>query len=77
MTIGGLNFGSYSFTPSATIAGAACSTMSWTSGTQMACLVSAQSYSKSLSQATVSALVGTRLFSFTFDGTPQRVLLSC
>ena len=72
VTISGLNFGAYSFTPSAAavLASKACSTTSWTSGTAVACMLGTlSSLSVGYSVLTVSAVVGTRASSsFTFDG---------
>ena len=73
VTISGLNFGAYSFTPTATHSGdILCGTASWTSGTTVACSPSAFTAQASATRArvTVSAVVGTRsVVGFTFDGT--------
>ena len=72
VTISGLNFGAYSFTPTATHSGdILCGTASWTSGTTVACSPSAFTTQASATRArvTVSAVVGTRsVIGFTFDG---------
>ena len=73
VTISGLNFGVYSFTPTASHSGdVLCGTASWTSGTTVACSPSAFTTQASATRArvTVSAVVGTlSVVGFTFDGT--------
>ena len=72
VTISGLNFGVYSFTPTSSHSGdILCGTTSWTSGTAVACSPMAFTPQASAVQArvTVSAVVGTQLAAgFTFDG---------
>ena len=69
-TISGLNFGAYSFTPTALAAGTAlCATTAWTSGTTVACVpVIATTAAGFKAKLTVSAIVGTMSsVAFTFD----------
>ena len=72
VTIAGLNFGAYAFTPSAGFLGGSelCSTTSWSSGTAVQCHsgVPTTLSSRSHVVVTVSAVVGTRGSRFTFDG---------
>ena len=74
VTISGLNFGAYSFTPSLLATGVdMCGTASWTSGTTVECrVIAATAVKTSYAKVTVGAVVGTRVgFYFTFDGTTE------
>ena len=74
VTISGLNFGAYSFTPSLLVTGVdMCGTASWTSGTTVECrVIAATAVKTSYAKVTVGAVVGTRAgFYFTFDGTAE------
>ena len=74
VTISGLNFGAYSFTPSTSATGVdMCGTASWTSGTTVECrMIAATAVKTSYAKVTVGAVVGTRVgFYFTFDGTAE------
>ena len=71
VTISGLNFGVYGFTPTGHAVGDVdCGTTSWSSATTAQCLLSAPiTLSTSYSKVTVGAVVGTKSSSvFTFDG---------
>ena len=70
VTISGLNFGVYGFTPTGhAVADVDCGTTSWSSATTAQCLLSAPTRSISYSKITVGGVVGTKASSaFTFDG---------
>ena len=71
VTISGLNFGVYGFTPTGhAVLDVDCATTSWTSATTAQCLLSAPTtLSTTYSKVTVGAVVGTKALSvFTFDG---------
>ena len=71
VTIGGLNFGSYSFTATASATGIdLCSTASWCSVTALQCLmVAPTTLMLAHAKVTVGGVVGTRASKyFTFDG---------
>ena len=71
VTISGLNFGSYGFTPTAVaILDAQCTTSAWTSVTTAQCLMGgpASSLSPAYTRVTVGDVVGTKaVTAFTFD----------
>ena len=71
VTISGLNFGSYGFTPTAVaILDAQCTTSAWTSVTTVQCLVGgpARSLSAAYTRMTVGDVVGTKAVTgFSFD----------
>ena len=71
VTISGLNFGSYSFTATASATGVdLCSTASWSSATTLQCLmVAPKMLTRTHAKVTVGGVVGTRASKyFTFDG---------
>ena len=73
VTLTGLNFGMYGFTPTAAVqkqGDLGCSSSSWTSDTTMACRTAATTSAKQrYVKVTVGAIVGTRVgFAFTYDG---------
>ena len=71
VTISGLSFGVYGFTPTGhAVADVDCGTTSWSSATTAQCLLSTPTtLSTSYSKVTVGAVVGTKASSvFTFDG---------
>jgi hypothetical protein len=72
VTITGLSFGAFGFTPSAGVVSGSelCSTASWSSGTAVQCRSGVPTTLSSQSHAvvTVSGVVGTRGSRFTFDG---------
>ena len=71
VTISGLSFGVYGFTPTGhAVKEVDCGTTSWSSATTAQCLLSTPtSLSTSYSKVTVGAVVGTKASSvFTFDG---------
>lgn len=66
VTISGLNFGSWSVTPTLSIGGSKCTTTQWTSATTLAC--GSTGYGSSVRVGvTLSTVVGTVLNIFTFD----------
>jgi hypothetical protein len=69
VTISGLNFGSYSFTPSGRMGADLCASASWTSQTTLQCgMVGGTTLAPSYTKVTVGAVVGTRAsVTFTFD----------
>ena len=70
-TVIGVNFVYTDFTPSTRLAAAACDTISWTSSTSTYC-------SGALASpivATIGGRVGTRSFTFTYDG--SHILPTC
>ena len=81
VTITGMNFGSYGFTATANVAfDADCGTMSWSSATTVACMLSAATtLTTSYTKVTVGAVVGTKAIkAFTFDGARMGMALeSC
>lgn len=69
VTISGLNFGAYSFTPTVAHSGEIlCGTASWTSGTSVACLLAVVTSNPDALLVMVSTVAGTRLRPFSFDG---------
>ena len=71
VTISGLNFGVYGFTPTGhAVVDADCGTTSWSSATTAQCLLGAPPMlSTTYSKVTVGAVVGSKALSeFTFDG---------
>ena len=69
LTVSGLNFHTKDLTATSQVAFASCSTASWVSGTSVACFVgSTGSPGDTFGVVTISALVGTSVGAFSFDG---------
>lgn len=67
VTVNGFNFGATDFSIEARLGSSTCSTLSWTSSTELACLAFAGTGMAQSVQVSLSDTVGTGFQSFTFD----------
>ena len=68
LTLSGLGFGSFDATPSWRLGSTSCVTAAWASSTSTVCLLAPGEGEAKDAVATIAAVAGTRLRSFSYDG---------
>lgn len=68
LTLSGLGFGSFDATPSWRLGSTSCVTAAWASSTSTVCLLAPGEGEAKDAVATVAAVAGTRIRSFSYDG---------